>query len=576
MKNIKYIWFLLILLAFGWACTEEDNLEPIGNWELTEPSISAPAATDLTLNEDVPNAPLRFEWTEAESSNRYQVRYALVVDSASNADFSTPILSITSGNGGRNLFVETTHQKLDQALSVAGYDAGATIDLKYAVIATSLDKKTMAAKAIKIKRFLTEAAPLQLFISGTATEKGADLSQAIPMKAFKDADGNLTGEFEIYTSLEAGKTFRFYSRNDNQALVYGLKDGLLKKNGEPFSVPESGPFRIKVNFNNNTMEMLTINKWSIVGNVIAGGWGGDEALQYKGNSVWQGTVTLAAQDDESSRFIFRANGDWGYLLKRIKGTENELYMESQAGNAGIQIEDIPVNELGLNIITLNLAADKYSYTIEKDNSITPPTSVPDKLYLLANGAPLVEFNKEGNIFKSVKYLALQAGVEYKLNSASDGSGTNYAIPVQMGESNNPDGDAVSANLAFGEGGAAITVTKDQAYSINLNFGTGILSWKYYNLKLFHWSDWDSRDEFLMTYVHPHKFEVTAPLKSGFEMKFNSPWDVEMGADDASALSGTMTNKGGANFKSITQDGNYLAKIEVTDTYATGTYEFIKQ
>ena len=80
----------------------------------------------------------------------------------------------------------------------------------------------------------------------------------------------------------------------------------------------------------------------------------------------------------------------------------------------------------------------------------------------------------------------------------------------------------------------------------------------------------------MTYVHPYQFTLTEDLEAGYHMKFNSPWDIQFGADDPEAMSGTMTNNGGENFVNITNSGSYEVNIEVTDDYATGTYEFISQ
>ena len=98
--------------------------------------------------------------------------------------------------------------------------------------------------------------------------------------------------------------------------------------------------------------------------------------------------------------------------------------------------------------------------------------------------------------------------------------------------------------------------------------------------MFHWDEinqkWDDRNEYLLTYVHPYKFKSTVALKTNFDMKFFSPWDNDFGGDNPSALSGGMTNKGGSNIRNITTDGNYLVNVEVTNDYATGTYEFVQQ
>jgi len=574
MKKINLLMSLLVLLFGVWACEENDNLEPIGNWELSAPAIKGPADNAaIILNEDAKTEAIRFEWGAAVSSKNYQVRYTFVLDSASNADFKTPILTMASDNAGKGLFVAPTAAQIDQALAAAGYEANTEVALKWAVIAKSLDVESVSAQNISIKRFETEAFPTQLFVSGTATEKGADLSQAIAMKALKNAEGNLTNVYELYTGLTSGGTLMFYSAQSSQGMTYGDASGQLATNGAAITAPGTGQYRITVDFNTNTYTFLKIDKWSVVGGNITGEWSGDEPLQYKGNSVWQGSINLLKEGG----FVFRANGDWAYLLKRAIGTTNKLAMESQVP-AG-SIEDIPSTGTGNHIFTLNLAADQYTYTIEKDNGATPPTTtVPTKLYLLSGSAVVAELVKDGNNFKSNVFLALQASKTYKLNTASDGTGTSYTMTTKIGETTTPDADAVTAAVDFGAGTSAIAVDRDQAYQLTLNFTTGKLTWKYYNLKLFHWDDagggWDARNEYLMTYKHPYTFEGDFALKGGFDIKFNSPWEVELGTS-ATALSGTLIQKGD-NYKGITQDGNYKTSIVVTNDYTSATYEFVKQ
>lgn len=577
MKKILTIASFLLITTCFWSC-EEDNLDPVGNWSLTDPELMSPNDNaTVVLDQESPTDPVPFTWNAAVSSEDYQVRYTLVLDSAGSEDFSTPLFKIASANGGKDLQASPTARQIDQALSVAGYEPASTNDFRWAVIATSLSKTTVSWQDVKITRFLTEDAPLQLYLAGSATEAGEDVSSAIAMKAFKDGDGNSTGVFELYTSLDEGGTFRFYSKQEEgTALKYGGADGDLTKNGDGISAPATGTYRVTVDFNENTYTLLPISKWSVVGDIINGGWGGDEPLTYEGNSVWKGSIELV----QSAGFVFRANGDWGYLLKRIQGTANELVMESQAEAQGLVFEDIPSDHVGQYIFTLNLSADKYTYTIEEDDNVSTPAETPEQLFLLNGDEVIAEFTKEGDIFKSEKYLALQKEVSYTFNSSDDGSGTSYTLMKAIGETSSPDGDAVTESMDFGQGSGNATVARDQAYQLTVNFSTGKMSWKYYNLKLFHWDDpgggWDARDEFPMTYVHPYGFETTVDLKANYDMKFISPWDVEMGADDPSAMSGTMTNKGGANFKNVTSDGTYKVTITVADDYSAGSYDYVKQ
>lgn len=570
MKKIKILLSAFLVLAFIFSC-EEDNLDPIGEWDLSEPSLLSTNET-LVLNEDQPNETYEFTWDPAISTARYQVRYTLLLSTSGNLE--EPLLSKASDNGGRDTNGSFTAGEIDLALSYAGYEAGTDVDLEVVVLANSIDKQTTDSAEIIVKRFESEYLPEQLFLSGEATEAGSDLSNSLALRSLNDPDNNATDIFEIYTHLEAGATFKIYSKNSLPAHIYGGNDGDLIKNGDPISVNETGVYRLTVDLAEGTYSLLKIDHLSVVGDVIAAGWGGDEPLEYIGNGIWEAELPLS-----SGGFLFRLNGDWGYLFKRIVGTQDELYMESQAGEAGIEIEDIPLDAPGDYTVTVNLSGDTYTYSLESNQVSNPPSETPDALYLLADGEVIFEFSKEEDKFKSGTYIPLQAGVNYQLNSAEDGTGTAYSLDGIIGETSNPDGDSAFGSLGLLESPGNIAPARDQAYSIEFNFATGAVNWKYYNIKLFHWDEegggWDSRDEFLMTYVHPHKFTTTQALEAGYHLKFNSPWDIQLGGDDPEALSGTMTN-GGPNFTNISTSGTYEVNIEVANDYETGTYEFILQ
>ncbi|MCM4160877.1 hypothetical protein FHG64_17805 [Antarcticibacterium flavum] len=572
MKKIKILLCAFIALGFLYSCEEEDNMAAIGEWDLSEPVLEL-SNSNIILNETIPGESFEFSWEPAVSSERYQVRYTLVIDTVGSDDYNSPILSKVSGNGGRETSASFTASEIDQALSFAGYEAGAESNVEIAVIATSIDKQAVDAQELSVTRFETEYKPQNLYLSGVGTEAGTNLADAIPFRALNNADGQLTYRFETYTQLEAGQGFRIYSNPGMPAHIYGGNDGELVKNGGAISVAESGVYRLTIDLETETYELLKIDRLGIVGDVIPDGWGGDEALEYTGNGTWKSEMSL-----QEGGFLFRLNGDWGYLFKRIQGTQDRLYMESQAGDAGIQIEDIPLSTAGNYIITVDLSGDTYTYSLEREAVVSnPPSETPENLYLLSNGETVATFEKDGDVFRSVTYIALQASASYQLNSAEDGSGTAYSLNGMIGDTSNPDGDSAAGSIPLVEGEDDIAVARDQAYLLNFNFESGSLSWKYYNIKLFHWSNWDDRDEFLMTYVHPYKFTTTQPLEAGYEMKFNSPWDIQFGADDPSAMSGTMTNAGdSSNFVNITSSGTYTANIEVSEDYQTGTYEFIAE
>lgn len=580
MKTLFRIILLLISMStFIVACETENNVQPEGLWELSNPSITLPSNDFVTLDETTPNDIITFSWEAATSSANFIVTYKVVIDTLGSNNFDSPILTLTPANSGKELSVSTTFNNIDEALSFAGYPAKSDVELTWGVIANSINKVSQDVSAITIKRFETERLPNRLFVSGTATENNNNLSQAILLKRLNNADGKPSNTHEVYTSLKAGNTFKLYSEQSLPALNYGGADGQLIKSGDAISVAQDGQYRIKVDLDSNTYSLLKIERWNMKGSPIIGGWGSDEPLDYIGGGVWQASIQLV----DTGGFLFRADVDggdyWGYLLKRIVGTANTLIMESDAGSQGLSFEDIPSQQLGTLLVTLNLSANAYTYTIEKDPNAAEPIETPNSLFLFNNNTLVSELTKDGETFKTENHIALQTGDQVTLNTASDGSGDSFTVFENIGATSEPDGINISESSNLNKGMGAINVERNQAYKFSIDFANAKLEWNYYNIFLFHWDEinqkWNDRNEFLMTYQHPYKFTTTVDIKGNFDMKFISPWNNDFGSQSPTALSGNLVNKGGSNIRNIDTDGNYQVSIEITPDYSSGTYQFVK-
>lgn len=583
-RHFKYIPFLLVCLLLG-ACEMDNNMQAIGNWTMTEPQLK-PGVDQIELDESQPDVSFTFEWEPAVTSNRFIVNYRFLLMEVGEEDLSKALMEVVPGNSGRALSVSPKASDINYALWAACYPSGETVGLEWVVVAKAIEREVVARRAISITPYATEHQPQTLFISGSATENGEGPAQALAMKQMVKADGTNTGIFELYTSLKENATFHFRDKAAVGSRQFGGDTGSLVACGEEISVPEAGIYRVRVDLNANSYELTAIDRWSLVGDAVEGGWGGDVPLEYVGGGKWQADIAFF-KPYEAAGYIFRANGDWGLLLKRVVGTgssnglEGQLVMESEASALGLEFEDLPGPAAGTYTVTLDLSAAGPTFFLEPKDVTTPPVQTdavigktanpnadavsgnfsfgeyeaPEQLFLVADGQAVVSFAKDGSVFHSEVFKALEASRTYVLSDQADGSGNIY-----------------------GHSEGLIAVETDQAYQLSVDFGSGTLFWKYYNLKVFHWDDpnggWDSRDEVLMTYVHPYQFEVTAALKAGFDIKINSPWDVEFGTDDT-ALTGTMVNKG-PNFKGITQSGNYLIKVTVAEDFSECTYEFVKQ
>jgi hypothetical protein len=570
-------YFILIAAIFSaaiWSSCEEDNVAPLGNWEIAPSVIVLPENdTEILLDELTPNATQTFSWTPAIPTARYAVTYSIVMDTLGSETFDTPILEIPSSSNGKETSLAITNKELDTYLSYAGYLPNEFANVTWAVKAKVLDKAVYTPQDIMIKRFSTEIIPTRLYVSGTATENNNVLANAIEMKRLASANGTLSNKHEIYTSLISGKKYEFFSEKTLPCHRYGTNaDGVLTKSGLAITANESGQFRISVDLDAKTYSLLKIEKWSIVGSPISGGWGGDVPLEYQGGGIWKSSVDLVA----TGGFAFRANGDWSYMLKKTQEAGSTLVMESDAASQGLTVQDVPSNNVGKYFVTLNLSSTGYNYSFVLDNTAPAPIATPNSLFLIANGSSILEFSKNGDIFSSTKFIPFQSTVNYTLNTQANGLGTSYSIGGLLGTSSTTTADKVTGNNVLTSSNNPFNSSVTRGLRLRIDFGQSKINWEYYNFKLFHWQNWDTRNEFVMTYQHPNTYKITTALNANYEMKFISPWDFEMGSSTPTVLSGNLINTGGSNMTCITTSGTYTATIVLSDDYQTATYTFVQQ
>lgn len=484
------LFLALMVMFFGifTSCEEESNLDELTSFELSDPILLSPeAGASLTLQVENNSDLVRFEWEPASSTADFLITYTFILDNL-DSDFTDPILSQPSSNDGTETFYEITQSELDIILSNAGVEPNAVATLQWGVQAQSISQTTaVASSEINIQRFDVQGPPTNLFLAGAATEVGSDISNALPLNRIANADGSQSNVFQLYTSLQAGSTFNFYTSQDGGGLVYTSAGGGIELGDEGITVGQSAVYRVTVDFNTETIDLFVIDRWSIVGNVIPNGWGGDVPLDYQGNGVWQSTVELIDADagDPSKRFIFRANEDWGQVLKVIPDTENELALEGSAEQFGFtNLEDVPVATLGFRTITLTLNGDGFTFSNEvgqesddddQDNTIG---DTPEQLYLSGtateNGSDISNAllmnrlpNADGTASEIFElFTSLTGGETYNFFEENIADATSYTVNGGV--------------LEFGDEG--ISVADSGVYRITVNFNNASVS-------LFEISNW---------------------------------------------------------------------------------------
>ena len=175
-------------------------------------------------------------------------------------------------------------------------------------------------RTIEVARPAGFPSPDELFLVGSATEAGDELSEAILMKKTS------TNTFEAYTSLKSG-TYHFASRNSGEPDTYYIDGEKLRADGETEYSGDDQVVRIRVDFSNGTTEITEINKvelwfapdgvfltelpyakngtWSVADFPIVfrqESWGRDERYKFR-------FTTTDAEGNEVGEWFGSTNGD---------------------------------------------------------------------------------------------------------------------------------------------------------------------------------------------------------------------------------------------------------------------------
>lgn len=215
----------------------------------------------------------------------------------------------------------------------------------------------IALNALKIEEYKDVERPEQftsLTMSGSAVEEGE-----VPMHMVS-ADGSPTNVFEAYTSFKSGDfSFKGITKDGKSVNIgKGHKEGVVAANNYSIAAPMTGLVRLTIDLSTKTYDIIPVENWTLVGSVTPNGWSVDKGvpLAYQGKGVWAGRVKLTGISSVSDRerFNFVMNKSWDYVMKRVKGSVNEVGM----GTQGYDTEDINLNH-GTYHITLDLRRHVY-------------------------------------------------------------------------------------------------------------------------------------------------------------------------------------------------------------------------
>jgi hypothetical protein len=320
-KSFQLLTILFFSTAFLFqSCTKDNEL----NTNLgTVKTLYSPDDGKAVELQPATSAALIFEWESAKAEDGTLVQYELVFDKE-GGDFSNPVYKKVSDGNGVQTTLTMSHKDLNKIAKLAGIKSLETGALNWTVYSY----KGMNSKKAEQSRKLMVARPAgfseipaDVYLTGDATEGGADLSKAIRMKS------TANGVFEAFTKLKAG-SYNFVDKITGTPLTYSIAGTALKEGGTNTQADEK-IYRIRLDFNNAVSEVTEITQ---VGVYMPAGWANNNkyiiaTLDYKGNGTWEGlNVPVAFLNpgwpEERYKFQFDMKDAAGAAVTEFYGSIN--------------------------------------------------------------------------------------------------------------------------------------------------------------------------------------------------------------------------------------------------------------
>ncbi|UCS91804.1 SusE domain-containing protein [Echinicola marina] len=273
MKNISYQFLSLIMVLMAvWSCQEDTELHT----EVSPVQTLYAPENNAYMNLGAQSSAI-FEWEAAKAADNGVVLYDVVFDEE-GGDFSEPLFVMPSDGRGMQRTLTLPFSELNRIAEMAGIQPEGVGKLQWSVQSSKgiNVQEILDIRTIEVERPAGFPAPDELYLTGSATEAGEDLSNAILMKKTS------ANTFEAYTSLKAGSYF-FAERNSGEPGTYYIEGEKLKAEGETAYSGEEKVYRIRVDFSNGTTEIHEIGDVELWfapnGEFLTG-------LPYTSNGIW--------------------------------------------------------------------------------------------------------------------------------------------------------------------------------------------------------------------------------------------------------------------------------------------------
>jgi hypothetical protein len=340
MKKFSHpLLLLLMLVGLLAGCKKDDKalddtISPVSNY-------ISPADNSFFRLDPPSNAAVTFEWSQARAADGTLVLYEVLFDK-DGGDFSKPVYSTVSGTNGLDTKLVLSHGDLNKIANLAGIASQSQGKLKWMVNASKGLNVVPAATA----RTMTVERPAgfsvipgNLYLTGSGTEGGATLSQALPFKRVS------AGVFELYTKLSPGDVKIVDQTTGTPTAYYINGTKLLQGATTTNPTTTAAVYRMTLDFNNGSAmltEIQSVGLWIAAQNKVT------VTLPYVGKGLWEIDNTpieffqFSWGRDERYKFIFTEKDMAGKVTARQYGSTNTDNVPPTATTAAAYYNIVPV------------------------------------------------------------------------------------------------------------------------------------------------------------------------------------------------------------------------------------------
>ena len=283
MKKIIKLSLVIALALIAFTSCKKDTK----SLDLTVPPVTtivAPAdQASYTLNPST-GPGIVFSWNAAQTADI--VLYEVAFDKP-GGDFSNPVFKVLSDGLGVSTQATISQATLNTIASLGGIASSSTGTLKWAVIVSKATnaKVSTVSHTIQFARPAGFAViPAALYLTGSATEQGTDITKAIQFKKIAPTTAGGDVIFELYTSLKPG-TYSLIDKNSGTPNSYSIQNSTtVVANGSTTVTGAQNAYRLTIDLGNaaaKLTQIVSVGLFSAPNNAV------EFTLPYIGNSQWE-------------------------------------------------------------------------------------------------------------------------------------------------------------------------------------------------------------------------------------------------------------------------------------------------